>query len=615
VRSAEWGTQAGGEICAAAWIQHSALRTPHCLRAMFSALIYLQFHSIKNRLVSRFKRLKQPKYLVGAIVGALYFYFYFFRYLFGLPGRRSTFSFGASPEEQALYEALGAALFLIAVLLAWVLPHERAALAFSEAEVAFLFPAPISRRGLIHFKLLRSQAAILFTTFILMLVTNRFGGKFWIHAAGWWLILSTLNLHLLGSSFARTLLLERGISNWRRRLFILGLVVIVVLGVVVWGRRSLPAFDLSQMTDFKAVETYLEAVLTSGPLPWLLYPFRLLVRPYLAPDARSFLLAVFPALALMAMHYWWVTRSDVAFEEASVEASRKLAQKITAIRSGNFHSTHAKAKGRRSPFVLRSTGTPVVALLWKNLISAGQIFSPRLWCLLALVAVMISTFVAQSSDNANLISALGMAAGLVVVWSMALAPHVLRQDLRQDLPLADVLKMYPMRGWEVALGELLAPVAILTAVQWVLLMIAGVLLWSAPGSHLSRPFILGIAAGAALILPMLDLIIFQIPNAAVLLFPAWFQVGKERAQGIEVTGQRIIAVFAQLLVFIVVLIPAAIAFGAVFFPLQLVVSRALATAPALIASAIVLGFEASVGVMFLGQIFDRFDVSSELPPS
>src|ERR1700730_14714920 len=154
---------------------------------MIAALFFLQYYSLKNRTLLRFRRLKQPKYLVGGIVGLLYFYFYFFRYLFGLPGRRPALSLGSSPESLALYEAAGAAVFLVAVLLAWLLPHDRAALTFSEAEVAFLFPAPISRRGLGHFKLLRSQAAILFTTLILMLFVNRFGGKFWIRAAGWWL--------------------------------------------------------------------------------------------------------------------------------------------------------------------------------------------------------------------------------------------------------------------------------------------------------------------------------------------------------------------------------------------------------------------------------------------
>ena len=36
---------------------------------MNSALLYLQYHTIKNRTVMRIKRLKQPKYLFGAVVG------------------------------------------------------------------------------------------------------------------------------------------------------------------------------------------------------------------------------------------------------------------------------------------------------------------------------------------------------------------------------------------------------------------------------------------------------------------------------------------------------------------------------------------------------------------
>ena len=194
---------------------------------MISALLYLQYHSINNRTVMRIKRLKQPKYLVGGIVGGLYFYWYFFRIFLCGPVEGKRFTLLSSPGNLALFESLGALILLTILLLAWIFPHQRAALTFTEAEVAFLFPAPISRRGLIHFKLLRSQTAILFTTLVLTLVTNRFGGKAWIHAAGWWLIFSALNLHFLGSSFARTMLLDRGITNWQRRLGILALVFLV----------------------------------------------------------------------------------------------------------------------------------------------------------------------------------------------------------------------------------------------------------------------------------------------------------------------------------------------------------------------------------------------------
>ena len=587
---------------------------------MFRALLYLQSRSVLNRLLMRLRRLKQPKYLFGGIVGALYFYFYFFRYLFGLPGgHRPGLALGPSgPHNAALYESIGAAMFLIAVLLAWILPHQRAALAFSEAEVAFLFPAPISRRGLIHFKLLRSQGAILFTTFVLMLVTNRFGGKFWIHAAGWWLILSTLNLHLLGSSFARTQLLDRGITNWGRRLGLLALVTLVIAAVIVWAARTLPAPQPGQWQNLSGLQDYLESVLTSGPLPWLLYPFRLIIGPYLAPNGQAFLRALLPALCVTGLHYWWVARADVAFEEASVEASRRTAQKIAALRSGNLHAANPRAKGRRPPFVLRGTGSPIVALLWKNLLSAGQAFTPRLWLILAITASMICTFLARVSERSDLVSAIGMAAAMLVAWSLFIGPQILRQDLRQDLPLVDILKLYPMRGWETVLGEILAPLTILTGIQWLLLLTSAVLLWNAPTSYLDRPATVALGLSAALLVPMLNLIILQIPNAAVLLFPAWFHMGKDRAHGIEVTGQRIIAVFGQLLVFVLTLIPAAIGFGLVLFLCTRIFGRppgipAAATLLGSMVAAGILGLEACLGIVLLGRLFERFDLSAELP--
>jgi hypothetical protein len=37
------------------------------------ALFYYQFHSWRNRLLARIRRLRQPKYLAGAIVGGRYF--------------------------------------------------------------------------------------------------------------------------------------------------------------------------------------------------------------------------------------------------------------------------------------------------------------------------------------------------------------------------------------------------------------------------------------------------------------------------------------------------------------------------------------------------------------
>jgi ABC-2 type transport system permease protein len=580
---------------------------------MVSALLYLQFHSIKNRLVMRFKRLKQPKYLFGGIVGALYLYFYFFRFVFGMGARqRGLASLITSPEALALLESAGALILLTIVLLAWIIPHERAALTFTEAEVTFLFPAPISRRGLIHFKLLRSQTAILFTTILLTLVTNRFGGNPWTHAAGWWLILSTLNLHLLGSSFALTTLLDRGITNWQRRAGILAVMLVVAGAVVIWVRRTLPGLDLSRMDDLEALKGYAQQVFSSGPLPYLLYPFRLVVRPFLAPNAMTFVHVLAPALLLLLLHYAWIVRANVAFEEASVEASKRLAERVAAIRSGNWQTSRQKAKVRRPPFKLRPTGPPSLALLWKNLISAGQAFTWRVWFTLAVFAVCASLAMGQASGDMGLRSVLGMLAAMLIGWSLLVGQQLFRQDFRQDVAAADILKTYPLRGWQLALGELLAPAVILTGIQWFLLIIA-----SGVTVHLEKSGLGGWAAvalvfGAAILLPMLNLITLQIPNAAVLLFPSWFQAAKGGAQGIEATGQRLIFMVGQLLVMVVALIPAAALFAGIVLLVKLVLGLAAGIALASLAAALVLAVEAALGVMLLGWLFERFDVSAEL---
>lgn len=580
---------------------------------MISALLYLQFHSIKNRTVMRLRRLKQPKYLLGGIVGGLYFYWYFFRVLFAGPGRRPGLPLLASPENQALYESVGALLLLAVMLLAWIIPHQRAALTFTEAEVAFLFPAPISRRGLIHFKLLRSQTAIMFTTLLLTLFTNRLGGNAWMHAAGWWLILSTLNLHFLGSSFALTRLLDRGITHWQRRWGILALVLALAGVVIVWARQTMPALDLSQLPDLDAARDYAQQVLTAGPAPYLLYPLRWVVRPYLAPNAMAFLHALGPAVLLLLLHYAWVVRSNVAFEEASVAASRRLAEKVAAVRSGQWQAAQKPPRSQRPPFRLSPTGPPAIALLWKNLISAGQAFTLRVWLSLAVFAVFASVGFGQGSSRSGWQPVLATVAAMLMVWSLIIGPQFFRQDFRQDLPLADMLKSYPLRGWQLALGELLAPGVVLTGIQWFLLILVFGLFAQEGATRVGWPCWLGLGFGAALIIPLLNLITLQIPNAATLLFPAWFQAAKGGSHGIEVMGQRLIFMVGQVLVFIIALLPAAALFAGVFFLVKMLLGAAIAIPLASVAAAIVLAAEAALGVRLLGWLFERFDVAAETP--
>ncbi len=579
---------------------------------MIAALLYLQFHSVKNRLRVRVQRLKKPKYLIGGIVGGLYFYFYFFRFFFAARHGNPTASLLSSNEHLAFFELLGAFILFSLVFMAWVFPHQRAALSFTEAEVAFLFPAPVSRRGLIHFKLLKSQFAIFVTTIFLTLLTRRFGpaGNAWRHAIGWWMILSMLNLHFLGSSFARMLLLERGISNWLRRLAVFLIVAVGGGAIILWSRQTMVPPTMNDLASFSAAEDYAQQLLSSGPALYLLYPFQLVVRPFLALDVARFLSALWPALLLLGLHYFWVIRSNVAFEEASVELSRRTAERVAAARSGQLR---LKIKKRKRPlFELHPTGFPATAIFWKNLISAGNAFSLRLWILLALICLPTLIILGTSGPRADMMSLLGMASGMLTIWSLFLGPQILRQDLRQDLPVADILKLYPIRGWQLVLGEVLAPAAILTVVQCLLLLLTIALLRRIPGGEaISLLTRLSFGLSAAIVLPAFNLISLLIPNAAVLLFPSWFQTGKESPQGIEATGQRLIFMLGQILVFLVSLIPAALAFTVAFLPLSYLAGPLVATPVASIAATLVLSVEAALAFLWLGRLFERFDLSAE----
>ncbi len=578
---------------------------------MIAALFYLQYHSTRNRLVTRFKRLKQPKYLFGAIVGGLYVYFYFFRYFFRgyASGGRRALAPAIPPEYLLLAESLGALLLFAIVLLAWFIPHERAALTFTEAEVSFLFPAPVTRRNLIHFKLIRSQLRILFSALLLTLFSRRFGGNVWIHALGWWLILSTLNLHFLGCSFARTMLLDRGVSNRLRRLLVFGLAMAMTACVWVWAKRTLPGLNSADTANLNSVVNYLQRILSAGPALYLLYPFRLMARPFLAPDAAAFFSALPPVLLIFLLHYLWVIYSDVSFEEASVEASQKLATRIAAVRAGNWLGAKKNRKAGRPWFKLAATGPSVTALLWKNLIGIRQVFSVRLWISVFIVVVIFGVMLAGHAQRQGLSIFVAFFIAIALGYSLLLGPQVLRLDFRHDLPQADILKTFPMRGWQIALGEILAPVVVLAGFQWLLLLLGFGLVLFLPGKH--EALMLAIGISAACMLPVLDFLLLLIPNAAVLLFPSWIQTGKDSPRGIEATGQRLIFALGQLLVLALALLPAAAAFVGIFFLLKFALGPVAAVPFASLAATVILAVEAGSGVMLLGKLFDRFDVSEE----
>jgi hypothetical protein len=182
---------------------------------MVGAFVYLRATSLRNQVVHRLGRLRQPKYLFGALFAAAYFYFFVIQRM-NRVGAAAALAPGNAHSAGMLAAGFICAFLCVAGLIrvayAWINPPEKAGLAFTEAEIAFLFPAPVTRRALIHFRLLTTQLAILFSAALITVVFNRsgyLGGHRVLHAVGWWIILSTIDLHVNGTNMMLSRLRER----------------------------------------------------------------------------------------------------------------------------------------------------------------------------------------------------------------------------------------------------------------------------------------------------------------------------------------------------------------------------------------------------------------------
>jgi ABC-2 type transport system permease protein len=585
------------------------------LPAIAAALLYLRLSSLLGRLRYRLKRLRQPKYLIGAIVGGAYLYFFLFRRVSG-SYTRATQAFPADlPARIEDFAALG---LLIIVLLSWILPRSRAALAFSEAEIAFLFPAPIKRRTLIHYRLISGQAALALTALVLGLISNRWsflGGNAATHGIGWWIALATLNLHLTASSFAITRLMDRGVTSLRRRITVVGIVIVTLIAGIAWVVHEIPAPTQADLSGPAAIQRYFAAMLDTGPLAWLLVIPRLTVAPFLAADGRAFMLALVPAIIVLVAHYLWVIRTEVAFEEQSVEHAQKRGARRLAMREGKAGARTATIKPRRDPFRLSARGRPEIAFLWKNLLSTVSYFRPRVAVIAAVLIVIVCKWLASSSTYrpfAGVILALATAAAFMTVL---LGPQLARQDLRADLLNADLLKTYPLRGSQIVMGQLLTPLAVLTVIFWLSILAVAMALPERAIAGLAPSLRTGVAIGLALLAPPVCALQLLVQNAVVLAFPAWVQtVGNRAERGLDVLGQRIIFLAGQLLIAALGLLPAVLGAALLFLVTQWVAGPVVAATISFLGVLGILGAEVWIGVRLIGAQFERFDLSAELQP-
>ncbi|HKI96208.1 MAG TPA: putative ABC exporter domain-containing protein [Gemmatimonadales bacterium] len=555
-----------------------------------TTLAWLAGVGIRNQLRRRAARLKNPRYALGLLVGLAYFW-----WIFARPGSPS-----AAPQTAFSPTVVALAPFglVLLALWSWIGGSYERSLAFTPAEVDFLFAAPVSRPDLIRFKLLRVQAALLFAVVLIGVLILHGPLPWYCRLIAVWVVLAALNLHQITAALVRIGATERGRAGLRRLgipLLLVGLVAVAV----VWS--------VATAAGGGSLDAFLTALDRPVPRAALL-PFRLVLAPVFAPTGRAFVLALPGALLVLVAQYVWLMRSDAAFEEIAAEAGRARAQRLAALRAGRgLAAPRTKApRARRLRLPLAPTGHPAVAILWKNL--RALIVDLRTSTIVlasvgsAAVAAVIVWSAPSAREGAQGVGALClMALGVATLFG----PRGIRADWRRDLAKAEVLKTWPVGGFSLAAAELGATTLAVALLQYVLLLVAAAtLLFGVLPPHEIGP---AVAGGAVLLLalPIIDGVLVGIHNAFALLFPAWMAIGAERPGGIEHMGQTILTTVGALALFVIALIlPALLA--AVVWALLSHVPLAAAAGGALVAIVALAG-ELVLLIWSLGKLYDRLD--------
>ena len=455
------------------------------------------------------------------------------------------------------------------------------AVAFTAAEVDFLFPAPFSRRSLLGFKIVKTSLGTLFTTFVFSVLLLRYS-QWWVACfVGVWLTIQFMQLFAIAVVMVGQTIGERVYGVARRGVLV---AVLVIVAVVAAPRLAANLRDgpVEFMTRVHAT--------TVGRL--VLAPFDVFARAITAgvlfPDLVTWGgVALMIDLLMLAV----VMGLDANYLETAATVSQKRYERIHRIRRGGIGgmSGGGNANLRIKPFPRFGGAGPIA---WRQL--TGAIRSTRgLLILLVIIAVpAISVLMGHRRGDSSAASSLvGMA-----VWINLLLVSMLKFDFRDELDRLDLLRSLPIRPLAVASAELIAPVLVLTLVQLLLLVAAAV-------SRLGDwPILLTAAAFAV----PFNLLLVGLENLLFLLFP--LRSAGLIAGDMQLFGRQMVVFVCKFLLMLVALAVAA-TLGLVGYILG-GKSWAIFGAFAWVALCVV----ALAMVPLLARAYARFDPSVDTPP-
>jgi hypothetical protein len=374
------------------------------------------------------------------------------------------------------------------------------AIYFSPPEVNFLFPGPFSRRQILGYKIVLSLLAGLPSTLLLTFLVRVKGAWFPASFAGLllvyvFLVLFSMVLGLLASSVGARLF-SRG------RQWALGLLVALAV-LILWQSELLSGVHSPQQLAERAQDTLVWRVV-SWPLTGF---FQTMLAQTPSELIGPFLLGAGVDLALVGV----IFALDADYLESSAVASARLYARLQRARGRLVAAAADRGEPARQGSGPRWT-LPMLPwlggigpLVWRQLTTALR-GGGRLVFLLVLMGLLVvpQLLLGREKQWEALLVLFFLA-----IWMTFFLTVLVPFDFRGDIDRLGVLKTLPIPPWRIAVGQLVVPTVILTAVQFLALAAACL---TAPGDW---PLMLA----AALLLPAINFLLFGIENLLFLLFP------------------------------------------------------------------------------------------------
>lgn len=409
------------------------------------------------------------------------------------------------------------------------------AVAFTGAEVDFLFPGPFTRRSLLAFKIFKTALGTLATTVIFTFILLRYSGWWVSCAVGVWLTIQFMQLFSMAAMMLAQTFGERVYGTAKRGI----LVAIAAVVVVAAGPKISDALQHgSPMELMRQIHSTV-----AGKV--LLAPFDVFAHAITSRNSSSLALWAASALAIDLALLTIVFSLDTNYLETAATVSQKRYDRIQRYRRGGISTmSGAKSAGLRVRPLPWLGGVGPIA--WRQLTNALR-SSRGLLVVLAIITFSGATIALRHRGQKT--SDIGPLIG-TFVWINVLLVSMLKFDFRNELDRLDLLRSLPIRPIAVATAELIAPVAFLTAVQ---LLITAVIAAKFTGIG---PTLL---AAAAFFVPF-NLLLVAIENLLFLMFP--LRAAGLIAGDMQLFGRQMVVFICKFLLLIFALCIAA-AFGTV----------------------------------------------------